>query len=67
MGFPLMVYRGGRKLDEWLIVANEQEQADAADGGYLPLDMRAFMAAKGVFEEPEPEKPQPVLTKKGRR
>jgi hypothetical protein len=62
MGFPLMVYRDGRKLDDFRIVANEQEKADAADAGYLMLDMRAFMAAKTMADAVpvfvEPEKPR---------
>jgi len=67
MGFPLMVYRGGRVMTDYRICDDENEVSDAADAGYLPLDMLAFMAAKGVTVEEPAEEVVKVKPKKGRK
>jgi hypothetical protein len=60
--FPLMLYRDGVKLDDYVIVNDEAEQAAQEADGYARLDMAAV---KGWARPAEPvavqaEQPAPV-------
>ena len=48
MAYPLMLYRDGVNLDDYCIVANEQEQAEAEKDGFARLDLEA--AKRGPVE-----------------
>jgi hypothetical protein len=56
MGFPKMIYRGGKDLADARTVADEAQQKAAEADGYLELDMDAFMAAKGATPAPKAAK-----------
>lgn len=46
MAYPLMLYRGGCDVDDYMPVNDEQEEAEAVKEGYARLDLAAVKAGK---------------------
>jgi hypothetical protein len=60
MGYPLMLYRGGVNLEDYVIVPDEAAEKDALADGYERIN---YAAVKGL----EPAKPaEPVKRGPGR-
>ena len=60
MAYPLMLYRGGCDPDDYLIVEDEAQEAEAVKDGYARLDLDALKAGK----KPEPVKRGPGRPRK---
>lgn len=53
MGYPLMMYRGGVKLDDHRIVSNELQQVEAEKDGFALLDMAAVKGSESPRAMPD--------------